>query len=477
MSWLLAPAGAVASLNDVGDVVVSSITDNEILQWDTGTSKWINQTLAEAGISAVGHGHVAADVSDFDAEVSNNADVAANTAKVSNATHTGDVTGSGALTIDPTGISGKTLVTAVAGDMVLLWDATDSSIKRANANDFLGGGVSYPLTPQDNEKIQFGTGTDFEEYYDGADMVYDSLVAGETVSWKEVGVEKMELDHTLNYLRLHDGYALRLSDSTDADYSNWFHNGTSLAISHFQTANWEITNLTGGINIRDGAWLAIKDSTDADSITISHDGVDVNVAFVGTGIFKMRDGIDFRVYDSTDVDYLSILHNGTNAIIETTAATGGSIVLGHQGVSVLQTKSHSASGQSTGAEVKRHDGNFFDIGMNVLPDFNFNASDTLEAQHVGCVTGKDNTTTTYVLTGPTSADVDFQVEGVCHVANLGASGNYTLNDTVSCTMYYMDGTAAPVDIAGAGTLAPGGFITLWRYSTTAIYIFGLGFTP
>ena len=41
----------------------------------------------------------AATISDFDAEVSNNTDVTANTAKVSNATHTGDVTGSTTLTI------------------------------------------------------------------------------------------------------------------------------------------------------------------------------------------------------------------------------------------------------------------------------------------------------------------------------------------------------------------------------------------
>tara|TARA_R110002126_G_scaffold30693_1_gene100026 strand:- start:91 stop:2016 length:1926 start_codon:yes stop_codon:yes gene_type:complete len=42
---------------------------------------------------------VATTISDFDAEVSNNASVVANTAKVTNATHTGDVTGSTALTI------------------------------------------------------------------------------------------------------------------------------------------------------------------------------------------------------------------------------------------------------------------------------------------------------------------------------------------------------------------------------------------
>ncbi len=57
---------------------------------------------------------------------------------IENATHTGEVTGSGVLTIDPTAISGKTLVTAIATDMILLWDATDSALKRADINDLLG---------------------------------------------------------------------------------------------------------------------------------------------------------------------------------------------------------------------------------------------------------------------------------------------------------------------------------------------------
>jgi hypothetical protein len=56
-------------------------------------------------------------------------------------TLTGDVTGSGvgsfATTIDPTAVSGKATVSAVAGDFVLLHDATDSTLKKANASDFL----------------------------------------------------------------------------------------------------------------------------------------------------------------------------------------------------------------------------------------------------------------------------------------------------------------------------------------------------
>ena len=55
-------------------------------------------------------------------------------------THTGDVIGGTGLTIDPTAISGKALVTAVSGDMVLIWDGTDSAIKRADFDDFVAAG-------------------------------------------------------------------------------------------------------------------------------------------------------------------------------------------------------------------------------------------------------------------------------------------------------------------------------------------------
>lgn len=61
----------------------------------------------------------------------------------SNATHTGDVTGSTALTIDPTAITGKSAVTAVGTDYVLISDTSDSgNLKKALVSDFAGGGGS-----------------------------------------------------------------------------------------------------------------------------------------------------------------------------------------------------------------------------------------------------------------------------------------------------------------------------------------------
>jgi len=51
----------------------------------------------------------ASTISDFDTEVGNNVDVAANTAKVTNATHTGDVTGATALTITANAVTNAEL--------------------------------------------------------------------------------------------------------------------------------------------------------------------------------------------------------------------------------------------------------------------------------------------------------------------------------------------------------------------------------
>ena len=46
------------------------------------------------------------------------------------------------------------------------------------------------------------------------------------------------------------------------------------------------------------------------------------------------------------------------------------------------------------------------------------------------MTGKTGTGVT-TLTGPTSADVDFPVDGVTTVMNLGSSVDYTIVDTAS----------------------------------------------
>ena len=93
----------------------------------------------------------ASTISDFDTEVSSNSDVAANTAKVTNATHTGEVTGSGVLTMAPTAISNKTLITAASGMEVLINDA--GTLKKVDTSEFLGGGIMPSLTYTTNANV------------------------------------------------------------------------------------------------------------------------------------------------------------------------------------------------------------------------------------------------------------------------------------------------------------------------------------
>jgi hypothetical protein len=56
-----------AALDDLTDVTITGTpADNEVVAYDTGTSEFINQTAAEAGLATSGHAHSADDLSDVD---------------------------------------------------------------------------------------------------------------------------------------------------------------------------------------------------------------------------------------------------------------------------------------------------------------------------------------------------------------------------------------------------------------------------
>jgi hypothetical protein len=75
---------------------------------------------------------------------SNTGDNAVNTlysGLISNATHTGEVTGSVGLVLDKTAITNKSIVTGVGSDYVLISDTSDGgNLKKVLASDFAGGG-------------------------------------------------------------------------------------------------------------------------------------------------------------------------------------------------------------------------------------------------------------------------------------------------------------------------------------------------
>jgi hypothetical protein len=141
----------------------------------------------------------------------------------------------------------------------------------------------------------------------------------------------------------------------------------------------------------------------------------------------------------------------------------------------LRLVTYNATGNTSGVEILKHDNAFYGAGFNVLPIESEDVSDTLEAKHCGGVFFKDGTTAV-TLTLAASTDLDFPVGGVCTIINAITSGNITVNEGTSTTLYYLDGSTR-TDTAGGCTVGPGGVATLWREASTIYYIFGSGITP
>jgi hypothetical protein len=50
---------ASTSVSDLSDTTIASVADNDLLAYDTTSSKWINQSASEAGVAAASHNHAA----------------------------------------------------------------------------------------------------------------------------------------------------------------------------------------------------------------------------------------------------------------------------------------------------------------------------------------------------------------------------------------------------------------------------------
>ena len=131
--------------------------DNVQADWteaDTNSDAFIQNkpTLGTAAASdtsdfaAASHTHTASNITDFDTEVANNSAVTANTAKVTNAEHTGDVTGDTALTLATVNsnvgsftnasitVNGKGLITAASSGSATTYSSSWTSVSANNTS-------------------------------------------------------------------------------------------------------------------------------------------------------------------------------------------------------------------------------------------------------------------------------------------------------------------------------------------------------
>ena len=319
----------------------------------------------------------------------------------------------------------------------------------------------------DNQSIFLGSSDDIDMYFNATDFYIDMSPANDfRLRGGSTGIESMIVAIADAGVHLYHNGSQKFVTAADGIDVTGDVGGTTIggitqanlvdkAASETISGAWTFSNagnlVSGDLEFQDNAELRF--GTDND-VQLFHNGVQLELD-LGTDIFYIREGV-------------------TNIAIF--SPSSGVDLYDSVGTHAFGTQLRTTLGNTSSATVRDHVGTELDIGFNTIPTFNMNVSDTLEASHCGHLTGKTNTTA-YTLTGPASTDLDFPVGGVCQVANFGATVNYTISDTASCTMYYMDGAAAPVDIAGSATLAPGGWVTLYRYSSTAIYITGSGLTP
>ena len=142
------------ALSTLSDVTITGIASGELLKWNG--SAWINNTLAEAGISATGHTHTESDISDLGtaiALVADNLSVFASTTSAQLAGVISDETGSGVLVFG----TSPTFTTKITTDPIFINESAAASA------DVAGDGQIWVKNDTPNT-LQFtdDAGTDFQ---------------------------------------------------------------------------------------------------------------------------------------------------------------------------------------------------------------------------------------------------------------------------------------------------------------------------
>jgi hypothetical protein len=149
---------------DLGEIAINTFNGTIFIKKDNGaasiisfpevTTAFVNSLNVDAttldGLDSLAfatavHTHTAANITDFDTEVSNNSAVALNTAKATNATHTGDVTGSTALTIAADAVNNfklANMVTASIKGRVSAGTGDPEDLSAGQVSTFLGLGTA-----------------------------------------------------------------------------------------------------------------------------------------------------------------------------------------------------------------------------------------------------------------------------------------------------------------------------------------------
>jgi len=223
------------ALSTISDVTITGIASGELLKWNG--SAWINNTLAEAGISATGHSHTESDITDLGSYIT-----ASSSDTLTNKTIDANGTGNSITNIDltaditntlPIANGGTNLTTYTTGD-ILYSSATNvlSALAKGTANQVLtmdgtgtnivwaasAAGFADPMTTRgdiiirnaSNVTDRLAVGTNGQVLTsDGTDISWGAAGAGSQTPWTQ--------DIDADGFNLVDGGIIKLREQATAD--------------------------------------------------------------------------------------------------------------------------------------------------------------------------------------------------------------------------------------------------------------------
>jgi hypothetical protein len=275
-------------------------------------------------------------------------------------------------------------------------------------------------------------------------------------------------------LEVWSGKDLRIYNSAATGYATFNHNGTDFIIRNEYNAGWLRIQAddTGGT-----AQEAMSFDPDGDLVFTSQNNLNL----------RLDTGAGNELALSAQPNSSVFLYYDNNVKFNTT--TSGVRVLR----SIFLNEIAAAAADVTGdgqiwVKTATPNNLYFttDSGLDypvgyaryrVLTDTtldNQNVTETIGAQHVNGVWHK-TTSTARTLTLETSSGFNFPVGSQLSIYNRATSGNMTVTDTATQTLWYLDGTTA-VDSVGGVVIGPGGYATLIRESATVSVIMGAGIT-
>ena len=195
---------ATSTLDGATDTNITSVADNDLLAYDSASSKWINQSASEAGIVSEVVGDTTPQLGGVLDTNGNNIEFGDNDKAVFGAGddleiyHDGsnsyiDDAGTGNLNIRANNLvlgkyTGETYISAAAdGTAKLFYDGTEKLATTSTGVDvtgtitFDGGTTSADLNFGDSDKAVFGAGSDLQIYHNGTRSLIDDVGTGDLV--------------------------------------------------------------------------------------------------------------------------------------------------------------------------------------------------------------------------------------------------------------------------------------------------------